>query len=440
MQLVTGVSIANALFETAGGGIIRAVSGQSVFLTNPTNTGTYVNDNNADTHVSGTVTNNGTMTFDSSGNLSRFFLDGNTTLAGGGTVTLTDTSNAQIAGGFTLTNVDNLIQGSGNIGANGVAFINQTSGIFAANAAGDVMFFDPSSGGFQNRGLIEATNGGIVQLSGNAGGSFDNTGAAITADGTNSEVQLTTGVSVTGGTLSASSGGLVHALGGQSVFLNNLTLSGSYLNDNNADTHVFGTIVNEGTMTFSSSGNLSRFVLDGDTTLTGSGRIILTDSSNGLNAQIAGGSILTNVNNTIQGFGNVGANGVQFINQAGGTFDANVSGKALFFDPNSGGFLNHGLLEATGGGLLQLSGNGGGSFTNTGAIISATGAASEVQLTSNATITGGTLSAANGGLIHALGGQSVFLSNLTLNGPYLNDNNADTHVQGTITNSGNVDS
>ncbi len=437
VQFLSSVHITGGTLETLNDGIIRTLSGQTAFLADLTNTGTYVDNDNADTQVHGTITNTGTMTFNSAGNLSRLFLNGDTTLAGGGTITLVSTSNlnAQISGGFTLTNVDNLIQGSGNIGTNGVQFINQAGGVFDANVTGQVLFFDPNGNGFTNQGLIEATNGGIVQLSGNAGGAFTNTGALILADGAGSEVQLLSNVSIAGGTLEATNGGLLHALAGQSVFLSNLTIVGGYLNDDNADTHVSGTITNTDTITLSSLGNLSRFFLDGDTSLDGGGTLILTSTSN-LNAQISGSGILTNVDNLIQGSGNIGANGVQFINQIGGVFDANVTGAILFFDPNGNGFANHGLIEATNGGIVQLSGNAGGDFTNTGATILADGTGSEVQLTAGVTVTGGALNTTNGGIFRTLGGQTVHLVGLTNTGTFITDNNADTHISGTIVNTG----
>jgi hypothetical protein len=79
--------------------------------------------------------------------------------------------------------------------------------------------------------------------------------------------------------------------------------------------------------------------------------------------------------------------------------DANVSGQVLYLDPANAAntFVNQGLFEATGGGILQLSGNGGGSFSNAGGTILANGATSQVQLVSGANVTGGTLSTINGG-------------------------------------------
>src|SRR5262249_38075798 len=159
-------------------------------------------------------------------------------------------------------------------------------------------------------------------------------------------------------------------------------------------------------------------------------------SLNGVNAQLTGGFLLTNQDNLIQGLGNIGANQMSFLNQAGGLVNANVNGQILLLDPPNlaNGFVNHGLVEATNGGILQLTGNAGGAFINTGATILADGNGSEVQLLNSASVSGGTLGAANGGVIRAVTGQTVFLTNVTLSGAYIDDNNADTHLSGTITN------
>ncbi len=433
VQLIQSVDITGGTLSATNGGLIRALTGQSVFLHNLTLSGPYVNDNNADTHLTGTITNLGSISLNSAGNLSRLILDSDLTLTGGGTVNLNG-PNAQMFGGFQLTNVNNVIQGQGNLGANVTMILNQSGGVIDANVNGQGLFVDPinNPNGFVNHGVFEATNGGLLQLTGNGGGAFVNTGSTILASGSGSEIQLLQNVDITGGTLGATGGGIIHNLTGNVAFLHSLTLNGPYVNDNNADTHFTGTITNLASISLNAVGNITRLLLDADVTLTGGGTV----NMNGANAQIFGGFQLTNVNNIIQGQGNLGANVMTILNQAGGTIDANVPGQILYVDPinTATGFVNHGVFEATNGGLLQLAGNGGGAFVNTGSTILATGAGSEIQLVQNVDITGGTLSATNGGIIHNLTGNVAFLHSLTLNGPYVNDNNADTHVTGTINN------
>src|SRR5450631_2182323 len=54
-------------------------------------------------------------------------LNASTALSGGGTVTVTGGIIEQLAGGVTLTNTNNLIQGSGTIGNSGLALNNQAT-------------------------------------------------------------------------------------------------------------------------------------------------------------------------------------------------------------------------------------------------------------------------------------------------------------------------
>ena len=373
VQLLQNVDITGGTLSATGGGIIHTLTGQSISLHNLTLSGPYVSDNNTDTHITGTINNLGSISVNAVGNITRLVLESDVTLTGGGTVNLNG-ANAQITTGvgFQLTNVNNLIQGQGNLGANVTAILNQAGGVINANVTGQGLFVDPinSPTGFVNNGLVEATNGGLLQLSGNGNGAFQNN-TTISADGIGSEIQLLQNATVTGGTLSATNGGIIHNLTGQVAFLSGLTLVGPYVNDNNSDTHIAGTIANTGSMSFNSAGNTTRLILDTDSTLTGGGTVNL----NGGNAQIIGSFLLTNVNNLIQGQGNLGGNVGSFINQAAGTFNANVSGQTMVIDPvnSPNGFVNNGLLEATNGGVLQLTGNGGGAFVNGGTIQSTTG-------------------------------------------------------------------
>ena len=89
----------------------------------------------------------------------------------------------------------------------------------------------------------------------------------------------------------------------------------------------------------------------GPVILTGGGTVTITNG-NALIRQDTGGSSLTNVNNKIVGAGQVGNNGLTFINQAAGLVNANSPGNALLL--NATGVINQNLFEATGGGILQV--------------------------------------------------------------------------------------
>ncbi|MGH7936947.1 MAG: beta strand repeat-containing protein, partial [Bryobacteraceae bacterium] len=203
----------------------------------------------------------------------------------------------------------------------------------------------------------------------------------------NSEVQLTTNVSITGGILSTTGNGVIRELDGQNVFLTDLTNAGAILVNNNASLHTSGTITNSGSITLNSSGNNTDLHLSANTILTGSGTVTLAANNNN---RITADSLLslTNVNNLIQGFGQIGVNAITIDNQ--GTIDANVMSQTLTIDPANvaNAFVNeaNGLVRASNGGILLLSGSGSGSFDNRGTLAATTGGA--LQFTGTVTSSG----------------------------------------------------
>ena len=397
--------------------------------------GTFISNNNSTTTLVGTITNTGTISPLSTTNLTDLSLSGDVTLTGGGIINLTKAD--RILGGGILTNVNNLIQGDtntpgGSLGANAIGLINQAAGVINANNSGLILNIDPDSAdGLVNHGLIEASNGGILFLTGNGGGGFTNTGATITAlDG--STLQLANGASITGGVLSAVGTGMIVNL--NTTTLTSLTLAGNFTSTNNSTTTLVGTITNTGTISPLSTANLTDLVLSGDVTLTGGGTVNLTNAD-----RILGSGILTNVNNLIQGDtntrgGSLGANAIGLINQSAGVIDANHSGLVLNVDPDSGdGLVNQGLMRASSSGLLLLNGNGGGTFDNTAGTIEALDG-SQVLLGNGASVIGGTFSTTGTGLV--VNFNTATLTNLTSAGTFFGLDNTTTTLVGTITNSG----
>ena len=167
--------------------------------------------------------------------------------------------------------------------------------------------------------------------------------------------------------------------------------TGSTLTDSDL-TQLEGTITNNGTIT---NPNNTLQVTGGDVTLTGGGTV--TMSSDAFFNESTGGLTLHNVNNLIEGSGQLGQNGLALDNQSGGTVNANVSGQTLTLN-GGGAVTNAGLLTATGGGIMTIDNN----VTNTGANITANGGT--VNLQNANTVTGGTLNTSGGGVMN---GQNV---------------------------------
>lgn len=346
--------------------------------------GTYKSDYNSQTTFLGTINNTGTIQLNGGIGTNTTALMGisgapNVTLQGGGIFNLNTVSspgggNAAIEAAstnFTLTNVNDTIQGSGIIGQGTLGLINQ--GTVNANSTGansqTLTLVLNGSGGVTNTGLMEATNEGVLQIQ----NVVNNSGGNITANGATAQVQLTNGSSVQGGTLNTLNGGTI-----LNPFNNtNVTLDGSshgalalsagtnYVSQLNTQTIVLGTINNSGNIQLQGGdGTNTDMTLTSNTTLGGTGgKVTMTtfaSPANG-NAIIQGnGMSLTNSSDTIQGAGIIGNGSLAITNSTGGTILANSPGQTLLLN-GSGSITNNGTLQVAAGSTLHVQ---NGAFTN----------------------------------------------------------------------------
>jgi YVTN family beta-propeller protein len=428
---LTSGTAAGTFFGTTASTVVLDGSTQGPL----TNTAVYTLDNNTDTQILGTIVNSGTMAIAAAGNGTAFSVVGAATLTGGGTVTLSN-ANAWIrqdSGNSTLTNLNNTLSGSGQIGNNGLTFINQTAGVVNANSSGNVLLVN--AGGVVNQGLFEALAGGTLQTD----VTVNNYHANITASGSGSQVQFLNGTRIEGGTLNLINGAAFLGTEQSTVTLDGstqgpLTNNALYTLTNNSDTQVLGTINNTNSILINAAANGTVLSAIGPVILTGGGTVTLTDGNASIRQDSANSS-LTNVNNTIEGAGQVGNNGLTFINQPGGVLNANVNTAGNVMLLNAAGAVNQGNFEATVGGTLQIdvTVNDAGGLIN-----AATG--SQVQLLNGARIEGGTMASGTGtGTFFGTVNSSVVLDGST-QGPlnneafYTLDNNSDTEFLGTINN------
>ena len=267
----------------------------------------------------------------------------NVTLQGGGTVTLStlngggDAVIQQVAGGFTLTNVDNTIQGDGILGNNGLTIINHATINANSNGGPEITALFIQGTAVTNTGLIEATNSGVLNIN---GVTINNAGGTIAANGGGASVQLYGNTQIQGGTLTNNGGAFFGTPTGNSAILDGstgagaVTINGTYTSDLNSTTYLLGTINNHGNILVNGgSGNNTVLDIDGtNVMLTGGGTVTLSTAGGGGSAyiyQTAGGLTLENFDNTIQGAGIIGNNGLSLQNDAGGTVLANAAGQTL---------------------------------------------------------------------------------------------------------------
>ena len=395
----------------------------------------------------GSIINQGAITIDATpGNNANFNIanGGSTSLTGGGTVTLSSSGSgtASIAGsGSTLTNVDNTIEGTGNIA---LTLINEgkieaTSGTLTLSA------------NTTNTGTLEATSGGTLNIQ----SSVANLNGLIQSS-SGSSVNIGNGATISGGTLDSgatldSTGGTMGSSG--TVTLNGassngpLTIKGTFNVNNSNQVNISGSIINQGTIDIT-AGNSNAFLAvsnpsnNATATLTGGGKVVLSSSGSGT-ATIAGfGGALTNVDNTIEGSGNVGNSGQLTLTNRG-TIDAGgiISGGTLTLQTN--GDTNTGLLTATNGGTLNIR----SSVANLNGLIQSS-SGSSVNIGNGATISGGTLD--SGATLDSTGGTMGSSGTVTLDGGAsngaltlkgifdVNDGNTVNLNPGTIINQGTI--
>ena len=362
-----------ALLELAANYTVNAgtqIDGPGIFRLN----------NGTTTTIGGTLNNRGLVSLNSTGSSTDLVLSGNTALVGGGTLSLSNAGRVRGSGVLTIT--DQIVAGetsnTGSLGNNEIGIVNQTGGLINANVNGLFLLVDPNAAnGLSNLGIMQASNGGLLRLSGGGGGGFNNSGGVIQALN-GSEVQILGGTSLMGGTLNTVGTGVIRTLGNSATFAN-LTNAGVFRISNGTDATFLGTINNTGNIIVNGTGNFTDFIVNGNLTLQGGGMVTLMGAG-----QIRGGGTLfiggpSGETQTIQGetstsTASLGTDTIGIVNRSGGMIDANVSGLVLNVDPSSGGGLtNAGLMRASNGGILQLNGNGGGVFANSGTISAITG-------------------------------------------------------------------
>ncbi|MFY9730290.1 MAG: SBBP repeat-containing protein, partial [Candidatus Acidiferrales bacterium] len=269
--------------------------------------------NNITLTAAGNISNAGQIQVAATVNTTVLSISGTVSLSGGGTVTLSSSSGGtpvinQSATGSVLTIVSNTIQGVGQIGNNGLALANQSGGIVNANGGGVLLL---NAATITNQGLLESTTGTLQITTGtnNAGGTISATGTGV--------VQFLSGSTIQGGAVSAAGGGVLGTGANQTVTLDGsthgaLTIAGVYSGANNSTTVVTGAISNTGSIQVAATVNTTLISVSGGVTLTGGGSITLSSASGGTPVinQAAAGATLTNVNNLIQGVGQIGNNGL----------------------------------------------------------------------------------------------------------------------------------
>jgi hypothetical protein len=431
-------------------------SGDSLTIPNVTNASPNLSINGSTITNAGQIILSAPVSFGTTSlNLSS---TGTVTLSGHGTITL----NANSFGGDSIGGSAKLLNKSTIEGGGGfdMTFSNATAGVINANESGVqlVVGRNQNQGASTNTGLMEATDGGQLAM---GSLTLNNVGGTIKASGKNSYVQLEGegqgGETFIGGTWTTANGGAIQVVDSSALLDgtngNTITNSGT-MQLVDAAPHPGGNfqgiLNNTGTIQLLSKGNQIGLNIPGSQTFTlmGSGSLTLGDgTSNSYNNQtgISGGGTFVN-QQLVQGSGYI-LNLTGFNNS--GTINANVptgSNNLQLQLGRAGASTNTGTIEASNGGVLVV---GSTTINNTGGIIEAVGANSNVSLvgslgTSGLTISGGTYTTSGGGVVYAYGGTTFdgTTNAVTNSGMFvLPDvgNPPNISVQGNVDNTGTIE-
>lgn len=432
MLTLNGASVTGGTIANSSTGTIKSGSGASILSGALTNAaGGIVEVGNATSLkllASGTYNNFGTIKVNGIANTTDLIIGGgNVTLDGGGALTLSNFASNRIygqTGTEKLINLNNLISGAGEIGANQMGLINH--GTIVANQSTPLRI-DANGLGVVNDGTLRASNNATLRLENNA---LDNTGGTIEA--LNGSTVAFSNISLIGGTFNTvGTGSLTNS--NSATFTNpSFTSSANFSGANGTTTTFAGTIVNAGKLTVASTANTTDFIFGGaNPTLTGGGSVLLTGTGTNRLYGAVGSTTLTNVDNIISGFGSLGANQLTLVNNS--DIHANIAGTTLTVDP-SPSVTNTGQMRASNGAILRLQ---DGSFLNTGGTVSATGTGSKVQF-SGATVSGGALSSSTGGLLEIAGNSTFANFGLTSGSTLQLVNSLTATLQGSISNQGTL--
>lgn len=352
VRLVNGVAISGGTISSVGANAaVQVDPNQTATLNNVANTGALLVQSGAVLNVGTNITNAGQLNLAAGALGASMNLTGGTfTLNGSGVLNMLSSGAgvAAILGSGTLVN-GSTIRGRGSVGANVIGVVN--NGTISANASGGgELAIDPGALGaaaMQNNGQLEATNGGLLRLTGNAGGGITQGPAGLITALDASSVRLTDGIQITGGTISSSGTGSIVILQNQNPRLVDLTLAGN-VNSTSSLISLGGTVTNTGTINATAANPSVTMALDDFAVLENVGTMNL---SNGVQPLIFTHGTVNN-SGMIQGTAQIGLSLVG--TQVNNTGTVSVQNGTMVL--NAGTLANGGTLLVTSSSTFSTSG------------------------------------------------------------------------------------
>lgn len=414
LGLGNGLFLDGGTFDSSGTGIVDMISNGISTLSNVTNLGQMgVRGNGGSITLAGPMTNNGTLTLNTT---EQVF---NAHLRFGATTSLTGTGTVQMVSVGALDDAQVFTDGlfTGTIGAGQtIAGSGQVDGRF--------------DGTIVNNGTINGNHAAAgkdpaiqLQLRGNHDGSGG--GVYRSDDGI---LGLSNGLVLDGGTFDSSGVGIVDMTTNGIATLSNVTNIGEMgIRGDGGSITLVGPMTNDGNLTINSNDNIfnAHLRFGAATTLDGSGTVTMKIQGDSGDAQIFTDGVFTGTigaDQTIQGAGQVdGRSGGTIVNN--GTINGNDPSFELELRGNHTGSgvyrSDDGVLAMIGGASLD-----GGSFESSGVGI--------VDMTSNGIVTLSNITNAGEMGIRGNGGIVELPTNLTNNGNISinsNDNIFNAHIR-----------
>jgi hypothetical protein len=360
VELSGGASIVGGTLTNSGSGVIRNAFNSTLSGVTITGGSAVDNPNGQTLHLSGMITNNGTINNSSTGSSTDIRAADGTILAGSGVLAMSDNGNNRILGESSADRLVNgathTIRGSGQIGADFMALTNQ--GVIEANQTTPLVI-DTSASGFINEGTLRANAGStltVVDSVANASTAVIEAAGVVNFNGGGTGIAT---YNVTGGALNAA-GNLANVSGGGFNFPNSVlsVVDGGAFTTTTGTTAIelSGSTVNTGSHVISLSGSATVNLAGG----------ILNDTGSTFNVgneflSVSGGSNLTSTSrdaaftfngsavNTASNFAEISGSGSR-VTLSGSLL--NTSGSLNIIGNNPG--LNGDVLDINGGGQLVM--------------------------------------------------------------------------------------
>jgi fibronectin-binding autotransporter adhesin len=333
--MVDAYAISGGTLASTGSGMFSTFAGSgNPSLINLTNNATYQIVSGGSSTIGGTINNLGTIQV--KGGL---FVNGSATLKGGSVpIAYPEGSIISLSGPTTLINQSN-IAGSGFIGDANLTFTNQGT----VNATDSANFLILNGSASNNTGTMEASGGATLQIQ----NTINNNGGTIEAlTGSTVLVFSNTGV-ISGGTLKTTGTGTFDTNSGTLDGTVNAVTNAGMFKVSRGNLNLQGTINNNGTIALDTVGFFA--ILNQPTTLTGSGKVIMSP-----NTSFLGGNTLTN-KSTIEGAGFIGGSDPMGITNSGSII-ANQKTPLVISPGATLGFTNTGKLIVNRGSTLNIEG------------------------------------------------------------------------------------